>query len=294
MPSASAHVPLQLISSDLATALSLVCTTLYVAVLYLHPAARPTKFMTKDHPSVIKARIGLVSVACLASACVTVSLGKAERDAWVPTTIRILGLSFAPRSVLEALMLTATLFAAPLYEHLVAEGGIFTVYQDVTYPLRSWIGFRNLIAGPLSEEFVFRSCIVPLHIFAGQSVGRVVLLTPLYFGLAHVHHIYERYVTHRGRLLESVTISLVQFTYTTIFGWFAAYLFIRTGSVWASVAVHSFCNSMGLPRVTGRLQGPLFNSVIYYVLLVGGSLLFARNIESWTAAAKAYQPYSFV
>lgn len=289
-----AFVPLKIISAELATTLSFVCTTLYVAVLYLHPSARPTKFVTKDNPRVIKSRIALVSVACLAASYITVSLGKAEQDNWYGAAVRILGLHLNLHDVFRSLALTATLFAAPLYESLIAEGRILTIYQDVTYPLKSWVGFRNLVAGPLSEEFVFRSCIVPLHVFAGQQIGRVVLLTPLYFGLAHIHHIYERTITHRGQFLAACTISIVQFTYTTIFGWFAAFLFIRTGSVWSSIMVHSFCNSMGLPRVTGRVEGHILHSFIYYPLLICGVLLFARNIETWTASSTPYQPFSLV
>lgn len=289
-----AFVPLKIISTELATTLSFVCTLLYVAVLYLHPSARPTKFISKDNPRVIKSRIVLVTIACLAAGYITVSLGKAEHDSWYGAAVRILGLRLRVRDVLSSFALTATLFAAPLYESLVAEGGLFTIYQDVTYPLKSWVGFRNLVAGPLSEEIVFRSCIVPLHVFAGQQIGRIVLLTPLYFGLAHIHHIYERTVTHRGQFLAACTISLVQFTYTTIFGWFAAFLFIRTGSVWSSIIVHSFCNSMGLPRVTGRLKGHSLHSLVYYPLLIGGVLLFARNIETWTASSTPYQPFSLV
>lgn len=47
--------------------------------------------------------------------------------------------------------------------------------------------------------------------------------------------------------------SFVQFCYTTIFGWFEAYVFIRTGSLLGTIAAHSFCNYLGLPRLWGRV-----------------------------------------
>lgn len=289
-----APVPLRLISIGLASQLSLLCTFFYVSVLYLHRSARPTQTVSKDHPRVIKSRILLVSCASLLSAVVTTSIGKAANDDWLSSAVRILGLRFKFTEVVTSLLLTATLFAGPLYEHLLADRGILHLFQNLTYPLRSWVGFRNIIAGPISEEFVFRSCIVPLHLFAGQSIGKIVLITPLYFGLAHIHHVYERNMSRPGNLLNASLVSLVQFVYTTIFGWFAAFLFIRTGSVWSSILVHSFCNSMGLPRVTGRLSGSIINTILYYILLIGGALLFALNIEIRTQSSQAYQPYSFI
>ena len=47
----------------------------------------------------------------------------------------------------------------------------------------------------------------------------------------------------------------MQFGYTTVFGWYAAFLLLRTGNLWGVVAVHSFCNWMGLPRVWGKIGG---------------------------------------
>lgn len=289
-----APVPVRLISAELASTLSGLCTLIYVAVLYLHPSARPTRRITKDHPSVIKSRITLVTLASLLTACVTVYIGKPEHDSWPSAAVRILGLRFNLRNVLSSLALTCMLFAGPLFEYFVADGGLTSVHRDVASTISSWVGIRNFVAGPMSEEFVFRSCIIPLHVFAGLPIGRIVLLTPLYFGLAHVHHIYERCISRSGDFVSASLISLVQFIYTTIFGWFAAYLFIRTGSVWSAFFVHSFCNSMGLPRVTGRVNGSLLYSFVYYTLLIGGALAFAANIESWTDSASAYQPYSFI
>lgn len=284
-----APIPLRLISLRLASSLSILCTFFYVSVLYLLPSARPTKTISKDSPRVIKSRIFLVTCASIASALVTVSIGKTTNDTWLSSATRVLGLPFKGSQVVSSLLLTATLFSGPLYERLIVDRDFLSLY-----PITSWVGFRNLIAGPISEEFVFRSCIVPLHLFAGQSIGKIVLVTPLYFGLAHIHHIYERNLSHPGHMLQACVISLVQFTYTTIFGWFAAFLFIRTGSIWSSIFVHSFCNSMGLPRVTGRLPGSIIHTLMYYTLLVLGALLFALNIETSTQSGQAYQPYSFI
>lgn len=45
---------------------------------------------------------------------------------------------------------------------------------------------------------------------------------------------------------------LFQGVYTTVFGWYETLVFLRTGSLAAPVAVHAFCNWMGVPEF-GRM-----------------------------------------
>ena len=41
-----------------------------------------------------------------------------------------------------------------------------------------------------------------------------------------------------------------QFMYTTVFGWLAAWYFVRYKHVLAAIIPHAFCNCMGLPDVS--------------------------------------------
>lgn len=50
---------------------------------------------------------------------------------------------------------------------------------------------RNHVVAPLSEEFVFRACMMPLILQSFNAVASV-FITPLFFGVAHIHHIIER------------------------------------------------------------------------------------------------------
>jgi len=76
------------------------------------------------------------------------------------------------------------------------------------------------------------------------------------FGLAHIHHFYEFRLTHpRTPLLGALLRSLFQLVYTTLFGAYATFLFLRTGSLLVAIVAHTFCNWMGLPRLWGRLEG---------------------------------------
>jgi prenyl protein peptidase len=47
---------------------------------------------------------------------------------------------------------------------------------------------RNLVIAPITEELVFRGCMVPLllpHLGYGYQLSWI---TPLFFGVAHLHH----------------------------------------------------------------------------------------------------------
>lgn len=95
---------------------------------------------------------------------------------------------------------------------------------------------------------------VPLHLLAHFTEKQIVFLTPLYFGIAHVHHLYEFHITHPEIPMLMATLrSLFQFTYTSLFGFFATFLYLRTGNVYTCILAHTFCNWMGLPRLYGRV-----------------------------------------
>lgn len=214
------------------------------------------------------------------------------------STAQLLGwYPFSLYDIARVLLLVAILFAGPLFEAGIVESG----WRDWVQPgsarevLNSWEGWRNLVAGPFTEELVWRSLIVPLHLItcplyptnlyastltqsqlyarsaavpnamstpAVKYTRSVVLATPLYFGIAHIHHFYESRLTYPNRsMLASIIQTVFQLLYTTAFGWFAAYVFVRTGSLPAVVLAHSLCNWLGLPRFWGRVgKGVFINS----------------------------------
>jgi prenyl protein peptidase len=95
---------------------------------------------------------------------------------------------------------------------------------------------------------------VPLHVLGHFSEKQIVFLTPLYFGIAHLHHLYEFRITHgEVPLFVAVLRSLFQFAYTSLFGFFATFVYLRTGNVYTCMLAHTFCNWMGLPRFYGRV-----------------------------------------
>lgn len=90
------------------------------------------------------------------------------------------------------LLLTATLFLGPICAIIM--NGTVKQYFELTYWSESFqniLWIRNHIVAPLSEEFTFRACMMPLLLQSYQSTT-AVLLTPLFFGVAHLHHMIER------------------------------------------------------------------------------------------------------
>lgn len=70
-----------------------------------------------------------------------------------------------------------------------------------------------------------------------------IFLSPLIFGLAHIHHFYEFRITNaKTPITAALARSVLQFAYTYLFGVFATFIFLRTGSLLAIIAIHMFCN----------------------------------------------------
>jgi len=120
---------------------------------------------------------------------------------------------------------------------------------------------RNLIVAPITEEIVFRGLIIVVSVAShclesnGTSVNMrfssltVALLCPVYFSIAHFHHMYEQIRTGTA-VMPACGMTAVQMTYTSIFGVIAGILLVRTGSVVSCIISHIICNTMGLPDIS--------------------------------------------
>ncbi|KZV28437.1 CAAX prenyl protease 2 [Dorcoceras hygrometricum] len=115
--------------------------------------------------------------------------------------------------------------------------------------------WRNYFVAPLSEELVFRACMIPLLLCGGFSTYIVIILCPTFFSLAHLNHFLEFYVREDFTFLKACSVVGFQLGYTVIFGAYASFLLIRTGHLAAPLAAHIFCNFMGLPTTFSRRSG---------------------------------------
>ncbi|CAO1625025.1 unnamed protein product [Parajaminaea phylloscopi] len=217
--------------------------------------------------------------------------------------------------LLYPLGLTMLLFAGPLYvEYLdgslplpFSGGRRSKVVSDedkrASSPvakIRNWLaswwnmyGLRNFVVGPLTEELIWRSCVLSVSAFAknastgapSSSRAWLILGTPLYFGIAHLHHAREVYIS-RGKTREAAKFAglqaTVQLAYTTVFGWYANWLWLRTGNVLAPLVSHVFCNIMGLPNPwAAAREHPQRRTAIFATHLLGIAM-FASCLQPMT------------
>lgn len=265
-----------------------------------------------------------MTLACLLASAATLYILMVIAQADAPNALRLLGWwPISPVDILRSCLLTILLFCGPLFELIFVEKTVNSKSGRLAIEsLSSWQGYRNFVAGPITEEVLFRSVLVAIHLLAKMSPSKIVFLTPLYFGIAHVHHFYEFTLTHphtplTGALLRSV----FQFGYTTVFGWLATFVYVRTGSLYSCIIIHTLCNWIGLPRFWGKLKKREENpmspivmrgkedadpvqpkgrggslalqwTVAYYVLLFAGAFLFYSQLWSLTASTHALAPFA--
>ncbi|XP_073276035.1 CAAX prenyl protease 2 [Primulina huaijiensis] len=135
---------------------------------------------------------------------------------------------------------------------------------SIVSSISSW---RNYFVAPLTEELVFRACMIPLLLCGGFSTYVVIFLCPTFFSLAHLNHLLEFYVREDYTFLKACSVVGFQLGYTVIFGAYASFLLIRTGHLSAPLIAHIFCNFMGLPAMFSRTSGMV--SVAFVVGMLG-------------------------
>ncbi|KAI9153697.1 hypothetical protein LWI28_015213 [Acer negundo] len=131
------------------------------------------------------------------------------------------------------------------------------------------MAWRNYVVAPLTEELVFRACMIPLLLCGGFKIYTVIFLCPVFFSLAHLNHLMEMYNRQNYSLLKASMAVGLQLGYTVVFGWYASFLFVRTGNLVSPLVAHIFCNFMGLPVMFARKRG------LVSLAFVGGMVAFA-------------------
>ncbi|CAO1389842.1 unnamed protein product [Diamesa hyperborea] len=248
---------------SLGSCLFLSC--LYVSSLYVWSSEQ-----NRDHPSTIKKRFFSVFVVMLISPFLVYFVSSKELfnyyTIWEVMGLRLEGLLAA--STLP-LILTMILFLGPLSVQLTH--GIWKIYSEPGFWLnncRNLLWLRNHVVAPLSEEFTFRACMLPLLLQTFTPMTSV-FITPLFFGVAHLHHMIERLRSGMEKK-TAIIISFFQFFYTSIFGIYSAFLFVRTGHFIAPFIAHAFCNHMGFPDIPDLLAQKQPKKSIFLILYILG------------------------
>ncbi|RUS71545.1 hypothetical protein EGW08_020685 [Elysia chlorotica] len=234
--------------------LCLFFAVLYVGSLYIWRES--TKNKSRDHPDVIKRRFLSVALVCLTVPLLLWMVSTKSESVQANSIFGWLGIRFwglVPAFIFP-LLLTMILFLGPLSLHYM--DGVFSLYLEAKYwtnSIKNYVWLRNHVVAPLSEELIFRACMLPL-LLPSLGVTWSIVLCPLFFGVAHFHHMIEKVVQGQQEVAESFKQSLFQLGYTTVFGAYSAFLFLRTGHLMAPVIAHAFCNHMGFPSF-GEVMG---------------------------------------
>lgn len=258
-------------------------TILYVASLYIWNSP-----FNRDHPSTIKKRFFsvfcMMLVAPLFLKCF-LSNSSLERGNFLSQMgLRLPGLI---QAIILPLILTAILFLGPMTMHF--KSGLWKLYAEPMYwrnGLTDLVWVRNHLAAPISEEWVFRACMMPLLLQCFNPLP-AVFLCPLLFGIAHFHHMIECLKSGLD-LQTTIIISCFQFSYTTLFGAYSAFLFARTGHFVAPLVAHMFCNHMGFPNISEISLHRRINQIIISACFVLGLILWCLLLTPFTTPSIYY------
>ncbi|KAJ6514753.1 hypothetical protein DFH09DRAFT_1049058 [Mycena vulgaris] len=246
---------------------------------------------SRDDPSVIRARLTAATIASALGCGIVYYLV----DRYTPPSthavapmLAILGIRM-PATLVSCLQ-TPLLFLGPLYASFLASAlpgqSAYSLNRNFFDVFGTWIGFRNYIWGPLTEEVVFRACVLSVYAMAGTSRGKMIAFAPLMFGLAHVHHAwdtYNRYGRTRAAFNRAAISTLFQTAYTTLFGAHASFLFLRTSSLIPPLTAHIFCNIMGVPQLSLEMRRFPARKKSIITAYVVGIVLFFSTLLPWTA-----------
>ncbi|XP_020823618.1 CAAX prenyl protease 2 isoform X5 [Phascolarctos cinereus] len=194
-------------------------------------------------------------------------------------------------AALLPLLLTMILFLGPLMQLSVDCPWDLANGLKVALAPQAWARcltdmrwLRNQVIAPLTEELVFRACMLPM-LAPCTGLGPAIFTCPLFFGVvapsltAHFHHVIEQLRFRQGSVGSIFLSAAFQFSYTAVFGAYTAFLFIRTGHLIGPVLCHSFCNYMGFPAVCAALEHPQRCPLLVgYALGVGLFLLLLQPL----------------
>ncbi|XP_068612019.1 CAAX prenyl protease 2 [Brachionichthys hirsutus] len=269
--------------------LLLACS--YVGSLYVWKSDLP-----RDHPTVIKRRFTSVLVVSGLSPLFVLAWREFTGIRTGPSLLALMGMRFeglVPAIVLP-LLLTMVLFLGPLTQLLLDCPWTFVDGMRLVFDPWFWtlcLGdmrwLRNQVVAPLTEELVFRACMLPMLVpCAGPSTA--IFTCPLFFGVAHFHHVIEQLRFRQGTLSGIFLSAAFQFSYTAVFGVYTAFIFIRTGHLTGPVLCHSFCNYVGFPIITAALEHPRRMIILLSYLL--GVFLFLLFLFPFTDPAHYGSP----
>lgn len=307
---------------DAAFWLSIYISASYVAAVYTTSKGFEDYPSGRDDPRVIKRRMKSISGVMIINMIVVPLLIRNLRSTIDDRSFKdaFLDMGLIPgryrdghwdlityiRDVGKSMALVALLYVGPLTDSLlyyVCVPDKF-VLKDIKDEIFSIWGIRNYLFAPLTEEFFYTSMLMNtyLSLYPNEKLTYKILIwrTPLFFGLAHMHHAYEMYQQGTSSLPTICMNTIIQTIYTTLFGSLTNYAFLRTGgNLWSCVVLHSLCNYFGFPEssrlvmhytIVKTSKSIYVNKLLniwkkcYIALLFMGVLFFKNNYSALTSS----------
>lgn len=131
---------------------------------------------------------------------------------------------------IKGLLLNSVLFAGEIFQYCM--GMAKNNYR------KNIECFKNLVVAPLFEEFIYRVCMINLMVESDSlSEWNSVLIVPFFFAISHLHH--EIFVDAEKNVMQLLAKCTFRITYTQIFGIYSGLVYIKTGSIWPAIFLHS-------------------------------------------------------
>ncbi|KAI6123947.1 hypothetical protein EV401DRAFT_2056027 [Pisolithus croceorrhizus] len=276
-----------------AHALAAIYTTAYVGSIYVSKGARLSFSKAKAHldfgylrpkekherwrddPDVIRARLVAVSIATVI--CFVIATGPVRAIAGNE-------LDVSPSLACLPFLVTPVLYLGPLYSRFLVGTLPFqrnwTYQEDFVSVLFSVTGIRNYVVthqlvtltGPDHRGSRIQS--MRPHIHALTSLKQPTI--------HHGWEVYNRYGRSPAAFKRAAIGTAFQFAYTTVFGFYCSYLFLRTGSVFPPIAAHVFCNVMGVPQPGYDIGQRPDRKLAIILAYLSGIVAFAYVLPRWT------------
>lgn len=199
------------------------------------------------------------------------------------------------KACLNALALNTILFSGEIFQ-------IFRGMTKIAYSKVDFTTIKTILFAPLFEEFIYRSCLINIFIEAGvYTETYCVLVLPCYFAISHLHQVFQQQRKQRQlknwaikenvtlpsdqwvSIRKSLLIALFKLTYTNIFGIYSGFVYIRTGSLWPAIVLHSHCNFFGFPSFGQLLnkENRCSDKIIALVLYIVGTIVLFATFDWW-------------
>ena len=248
----------------------MLMSMLYVLSMYIGVPNLP-----RDFPSVVRARMrNAVIYTVVILMIISYDIYEPKLPS-CPTFLEMIGFtSFQLISAtLKPLLLTIILFLGPIVQYSIEGNNIFN--RDFWMEKNWLLTVRALLIAPVTEEIVYRGCMFPLLYSAFGTTA--IIVCPLLFGLAHVHHFFEWFKDESNFLslrtaiatLKTTILGVCVHTFITyVFGIYSTFLFWRTSNIISPIVCHSFCNWIGPPPID-RIGSTRGASCIIFAYLTG-------------------------